>query len=460
MTQGCFKILKRAICASLCYGMIFTYPSWTLFGRIAHANPATPPVIVPTDSNIDSEPAPAKPAPKPSGGKAHTGGDKPLAPKDPKKTQVVPVGSSCSDDSFYLGVVKGQGDIDVATGICGSKEYLNAPVSDSCWKQYFTLLGAADANAYAMSNPDRPYATASAADAVANAKHFTPSTVGSLLARNENKLTNVLSEMSKKENLKESNNQECCRQLVQKAKGVADYIVNGPKSDNAELDRAAKKKDEIYRLVEHKRQLCENGHAGAVVVGHEAPPPPPKKKKSGLFWGILIAIGVALLIWALTKNKHKKAKPRPTEKPKPCKGKKCGGGGGSDSGGSDGGSDSGGGSTVTGCATGNCGNTTAGTTGEEPPVTTGTTTYPATTGDDGREVTTGGTSGGTYPNDDDNDPGRDNTTGGTGTATGSTTADDTTTSGTTNTGGDTGNTFPGGDDGDRDTGGSERTLIK
>lgn len=451
--------------------MVFTYPSWTLFGRIAYANPVVPPIDIP-EGAMDAKPpakpttpppppaVPPKPSPKPADGRAHTGDPKkePTAPKDDKKTTPVQVGSSCADDNFYLGIVSGQGDI-AAGQLCGSKAFNNAPVTQNCWKQVFTLLGGAEANAYAVGNPnpDRNFATASAADAIANARNFVPS-VGETLGRNEDKLARVLSEMSKKENLKHDNNQQCCVALVNKAQGVADYIFKATKGSGNELAQAAKKQNELKNLINEKRQKCETGHAGVVVGGgHVAPPPPPpekEKKKGGLLWPILIAIGIGLLIWALTRKKDKKEKPRrPTERPRPCKGKKCGGGG-------SGGAAVGGSSGGTTCPTGNCGNTTAATTGEEPPVTTtGTTNYPTTTGDDGRDVTTGGTNGGTYPNDDDNDPGRDNTTGGSATVTGSTTA--TVDDDAPSTSGTTGNTYPGGDDGDRDnTGGIDRSLLK
>lgn len=471
MSSEWVVVLKRATCAALCYGMVFTYPSWTIFGRIAHANPpVSSPIPIPDDvvDEAGTTPppppppvvTPKKPAPKPTEGRGHADGPgkKPVAPADDKKTAPVQIGSNCSDDNFYLGFVDKHTDL--ASGqLCGSKLFNNAPVTSNCWKQVFTLLGAADANAYGVKSPDpnRNFATAAAADTIANARHFIPS-VGDTLARNEDKLSRVLSEMSKKENLKNNNNQECCVALVEKAQGVADYIYKVPSYSTNELTQAAKKKNDLTQLINQKRQQCETGHAGAVVGGGHvapAPPPPPEKekKKGGLLWPILIAIGVGLLIWALTRKKDKKEKPRrPTEKPKPCKGKNCGGGG---SGGAAVGGSAGGAT----CPTGNCGNTTAATTGEEPPVTTGTTTYPSTTGDDGRDVTTGGVTGSTYPNDDDNDPGRDNTTGGSATVTGSTTA--TVDDDEPSTTGSTGNTYPGGDDGDRDTtGGLDRSLLK
>ncbi|MEZ4814238.1 MAG: hypothetical protein R3A80_03405 [Bdellovibrionota bacterium] len=474
MLKALSRIFIRSLCAALCYGMVFTYPSWTLFGRIAHAStapgsegtvaaptpdemkvddkPAPPPPPIPTTpANVPTPSRPKPPAAAPSRGSGHDKPDgRPVSSegdkeKDKKPTPIPP-GSSCSDDNFYMKAVEGLGD--VASGnLCSSDRYNNAPVSPNCWKQVFTLLGAAQANANAIANPDsdRNAATA-AADTISNAREFIPSVSKDLSERgNEDKLSRALSAMSQRDAIKDSNHQECCRALVEKARGVADYITHGPAGLGNELASALNKKDDLYKLIEAKKAQCEVSPGTAVVVPPPAHTEPPKeeKKKKGVFWAILISIGVGLLIWALTKKKKKNKKVK-TRRP---------GGGGGTTGGTSGGSEA---TNTTGCETGTCGNNVGTTTAEEPPVTTGDT-YPSTTGDTGRDTTTGETGGDTYPDTNSGDTGRDNTTGDGGTVTGSTTAGATTTTGTTSTGGDT---YPdAGGDLDRTTSGTERTLA-
>lgn len=463
MSSALMKGLVRCLCAVLCYGMVFSYPSWTIWGRVAHAADAKPSGGVDGISpgsivKAGEKPAEGTPVSKDKAVATKEPDKKHAAPpkkssseaKEKKKPSEAPVGADCADDKFFLGATSGSLNFFAGDSVCAQGN-TNTVVQPHCWTQFFVFLGGAEANAYYVGKtPDRSPAPAVAARTLSTVNDFVPK-LGDELSKsgNEEALTKVLDKMSRPDMVKNGDNRQCCLQLVDQARKVANYLyTSSTNPSRPDLKPNKAKQQQMDALIAQKQAQCESGGGGVIVGGgHVAAPPPEKKKNNGMLLAILIALGVGLLIWALTKNKNKKkSKPRPTETPPVCKGKKCGGG--NTNGNSNG---------RPPCNTGNCGNNVGTTTAEEPPVTTTGSTYPST-GETTRGNSTGETGGDTYPNTN-GDTTRGNSTGDTGTVTGSTNANtgDDTGGNNTNT---TGDDSPSGGDGPgRTTSGTPRPLA-
>ena len=466
--SGVVKLLRRTLAGVLCYGFVFSYPSWTIVGRLYASEPKPDRIQAKGKPPAEEGPPADKPEPKPKKKKDDVG----LVPKEHKEDKdedapkrhksgekekeipPLPPAMSCSDDNFYLGAVNNYGKKQANPGdLCGST--YNGPVGEKCWTQVYMLLAAADANANYYHNPEGDPGKSTAVNSAVensylNMKDFRHDVLASDLGRDPTKKSyvEVIDQMSNPNINQGIDHKACCMELVEKAQHVGDYIKS-TRSPKAEYNLKPSDVSRFDKMFAKQKERCESSHGGVVI------PPPAKEKKKTNWWlvaGIALLVGGLLYLLLHKKKKGKKhPKKRKTEKPEPCKQPGCEGGTtGTETTTTTAGSTTVNPNTVTGATTATANTTTGETTG---------TTYPATTGETGRDNTTGESTGNTAVTNGNN-PGRDvdNTTG---TVTGSTTAT-TGTSTTTNTGTDSGgDTYPSNGDrpNDRTTSGTPRTLT-
>src|SRR5688572_21006439 len=100
---------KKSLAGVLCYGVIFSYPSWALFGRMAHAGTEVKPVI-PAKDTVDPKKMiePKRPSSKEvvelekKPPVRHVAPVKPKPDPKEKPPATLPTATSCEADSFLL----------------------------------------------------------------------------------------------------------------------------------------------------------------------------------------------------------------------------------------------------------------------------------------------------------------------------------------------------------------------
>lgn len=447
---------KKALSWTLSYGIIFSYPGWVYFNRVANAG--TPSAKNPNGGIVEPKGTPAAKAPvasvqptpppaQPSGdGKAH----RPVGPGayDPSKTlpsrALEDIAKSCAPAAYLETHFKAGGDL-IKKDLCVAlKADTPKEVVVDCIYQMRLAMSGYQVNQYMIGQdamePSQAAGRASedidmGLQNILNQPPLYTKDDYNGVFKNKDKFTKVTQSFANDaKNKSPADRARCCIDLANHAQKIAQVLNQNKKipdvfaeeySDKAFLEEKQKcGGEEVAGDAKAPVVVTGGGHGKNPTLPIAPPPSEPEKKKDNTLLAILLGVGVAIIAAVLinkkskknkTKKKHKKVKKKKEPVDPGCGESGCTSstGEGTSTGTSTEGTSTG--ETSTGTATGET--TTGGT-------DTGSSTYSL---DDNmlRPISTGGT--GTDGTSPDDNPGRGSTTGATGgSITGSTTAGETT----------------------------------